>query len=412
MNRFLLFVNRFLLVLCLSSGVAVAQVQEEETTAEGRGATRAQAILDGLANATAQAFGFTLQSSTRQSVMSADVMVDQESSSALLEMFNKTIAKQVSTDKARPVTGYRVNSAEETANGRWTANVSIRYATYVRPGADSHRRTVIIASVAKHYPEAVLDAVEQAIVSSRRFDVLTRSHNAVFEREKLFITGPDASRTEVARLSGASGADYVVVIDMQDFIVQNNHREVIKMSDEVIVTSKLSGTLRLRVMEFSSRKIKWVGTQSFAETLKGRTDITTDVLAKNLSNAARKLVAGMVETIFPIRVVRRDGNMLVLNRGEGSITQGEQLSVFVLGEDLRDPQSGESLGRMENHVATGTVVEVKPKYSVLRLTSSLAAPETAELLVRSQLAKDAPAPPDRRRNATADGNERNRSMLD
>lgn len=412
MNRFLLFVNRFLLVVYLSSGIAIAQVQEEETTADGRGATRAQAILDGLANATAQAFGFTLQSSTRQSVMSADVMVDQESSSALLETFNKTIAKQVSTDKARPITGYRVNSAEETANGRWMANVSIRYATYVRPGAESNRRTVIIASVAKHYPEAVLDAVEQAIVSSRRFDVLTRSHNAVFEREKLFITGPDASRTEVARLSGASGADYVVVIDLQDFIVQNNHREVIKMTDEVIVTSKLSGTLRLRVMEFSSRKIKWVGTQSFAETLKGRTDITTDVLAKNLSNAARKLVAGMVETIFPIRVVRRDGNMLVLNRGEGSMTQGEQLSVFVLGEDLRDPQSGESLGRMENHVATGTVVEVKPKYSVLRLTSSLAAPEAAELLVRSQLAKDIPAPPDRRRNATADGNERNRSMLD
>ena len=290
----------------------------------------------------------------------------------------------------------QVQEAEMTAEGR---------------GADSNRRTMIIASIAQQYPEAALEAVEQAVVASRRFDVLTRSHHAVFEREKLFITGPDASRTEVARLAGASGTDYVLVIDLQDFVVQNNIREVIKLTDEVIVTSKLSGTLRLRVMEFSSGKIEWVGSQSFAETLKGRADITTDVLSKNMSKAARRLVAGMVETIFPMRVVRRDGNLLVLNRGEGSIAQGEQLSVFVLGEELRDPQSGESLGRMENHVATGTVIEVKPTYSVLRLTSSLSTAETSELLVRSQIVKDAPVPPDRRRDATADGNERNRSML-
>ena len=248
-------------------------------------------------------------------------------------------------------------------------------------------------------------------MASRRFDVLTRSHNAVFEQEKLFITGPDASRVEVARLSGASGADYVLIIDLQDLEVQNNIREVIKMSDEVIVSSKVSGTLRLRIMEFTSRKIKWVGTQAFAETLKGRTQITSDVLAKNLSTAARKLVSGMVETIFPIRVVRRDGNMLVLNRGEGSIDQGEQLSVFVLGEDLRDPQSGESLGRMETHVATGTVIEVKPKYAILRLTSALSAADSAELLVRSQLSKETTPAPNRKRDATAEGRERGRSLL-
>ncbi len=393
-------VARFLMLWCLACGLANGQVQEAETSAEGRGATRALAILDGLSNATAQAFGFTLQATTRQSVASAELLVDDMQSSALLEQFNKAIAKQVSTDRSRPVTGYRVNSAEESANGRWIANVTIRYATYAKPGADSNRRTLIIASTSKQHPQAALEAVEQAVVASRRFDVLTRSHNAVFEQEKLFITGPDASRVEVARLSGASGADYVLIIDLQDLEVQNNNREVIKMTGEVIVTSKLSGTLRLRIMEFTSRKIKWVGTQAFAETLKGRTQITSDVLAKNLSTAARKLVSGMVEAIFPIRVVRRDGNMLVLNRGEGSIDQGEQLSVFVLGEDLRDPQSGESLGRMETHVATGTVIEVKPKYSILRLTSALSVADNTELLVRSQLSKETPPVPNRRREAS------------
>lgn len=405
------YATRVLLLFTLTCGAASAQVQEAETTAEGRGATRAQAILDALSNATAQAFGFTLQSSTRQQVASVELMVDDVQGSALLEEFNKVIGKQVATDKFRPVTGYQVNSADENANGRWIANVTIRYATYAKLGGDSNRRSVIIASTSKQYPQAALEAVEQEVVASRRFDVLTRSHNAVFESEKLFITGPDASRTEVARLAGAGGADYVLVIDLQDLSVQNNIREVIRMSDEVIVSSKLSGTLRLRIMEFTSRKIKWVGSQAFAETLKGRTEITTDVLAKNLAGAARKLVSGMVETIFPIRVVKRDGNMLVLNRGEGAIAQGQQLSVFVLGEDLRDPQSGESLGRMENHVATGTVIEVKPKYSVLRLTSALSTADNVELLVRSQMSKEAPPSAGNKNKANAEGNERNRSLL-
>jgi hypothetical protein len=323
-----------LLLLSLICSAAIAQVQEAQTIAEGRGATRSVAILDALSNA-----------------------------------------------------------------------------TYAELDGDSNRRSVIIASTSKQYPQAALEAVEQEVVVSRRFDVLNRSHNAVFEREKLFITGPDASRTEVARLAGAGGADYVLVIDLQDLSVQNNIREVIRMSDEVIVSSKLSGTLRVRIMEFSSRKIKWVGSQAFAETLKGRTEITTDVLAKNLAEAARKLVSGMIETIFPIRVVKRDGNMLVLNRGEGAIIQGQQLSVFVLGEDLRDPQSGESLGRMENHVATGTVIEVKPKYSVLRLTSALSTADSVELLVRSQISKEVPLSADTRSKANAEGNERNRSLL-
>ena len=79
-----LYAIRFLLLFCLSFGSANAQLQESETSADGRGATRAQAILDALSNATAQAFGFTLQASARQSIVSTQVMVDDEQGSALL----------------------------------------------------------------------------------------------------------------------------------------------------------------------------------------------------------------------------------------------------------------------------------------------------------------------------------------
>ncbi len=66
---------------------------------------------------------------------------------------------------------------------------------------------------------------------------------------------------------------------------------------------------------------------------------------------------------------------------------------------------------MESHVATGTVIEVKPKYAILRLTSALSAADSAELLVRSQLSKETTPAPNRKRDATAEGRERGRSLL-
>ena len=57
------------------------------------------------------------------------------------------------------------------------------------------------------------------------------------------------------------------------------------------------------------------------------------------------------------------------------------------------------------------LIEVKPKYSVLRLTSSLSVADNTELLVRSQLSKETPPAPNRQRDAAAEGRERNRSLL-
>jgi hypothetical protein len=77
----------------------------------------------------------------------------------------------------------------------------------------------------------------------------------------------------------------------------------------------------------------------------------------------------------------------VLNRGEGSVQQGEKYDVFLMGEDLLDPQSGESLGALEVEVGKGTITNVKPKFSFLKM-------ETGSLDSKSDyiLRKSGPAP--------------------
>ncbi len=400
-----------LFIQMLWCGQLTAETTQVKVSAEGHGLTRQHAVVDALTNATAQAFGFSLSSASASSMASEEKFVDDQQSSRLIEEFNKQIHTQVKTDTARPVTGYVINSVTEAPNGGWSASVTMSYVAYVKPGVITSRQSVVINITSPAFPDLVAGAVESALVATRRFDVLSRNHSALFEQERKFITGSDAATTEIARLSGGLGADYLVVVDLQDFSVTNDIRDTIKMTGEVFVSSVLQGNLRMRVIEFTSRKIKWTGTQAIAQRFMGAPTVTTGMLSASLKTGAQSLVAKMVGAIYPMRVVRRDGDALVLNRGEGSVAIGESFTVYLLGDELLDPQSGESLGWMETVVGSGVIVDVKPKFSVLKLNAPVGGNSDSQLLVRySQhpgiVAQEKPNPP-----PPVDDSARNRSLL-
>ncbi len=400
-----------LFIQILWVGQLSAETAEAKVSAEGHGLTRQHAVVDALTNATAQAFGFSLSSASVSSLASEEKFVDDQQSSRLIEEFNKQIHKQVKTDAARPVTGYVINSVAEAPNGGWSASVTMSYVTYIKPGAVTSRQSVVIAITSPISPDLVAGSIESALVATRRFDILSRNHSTNFEQERKFITGSDAAVTEIARLSGGLGADYLVVVDLQDFSVINDIRNTIKMTGEVFVSSVLQGNLRMRVIEFTSRKIKWTGTQAISQTFMGAPTVTTGMLSASLQTGAQSLVAKMVAAIYPIRVVRRDSDALVLNRGDGSVTVGERFTVYLLGDELLDPQSGESLGWMETPVGSGVIVDVKPKFSVLKLNAPLDGNSGAQFLVRYSQDSRSVAHEKPNLAQPVDDSGRNRSLL-
>jgi hypothetical protein len=60
-------------------------------------------------------------------------------------------------------------------------------------------------------------------------------------------------------------------------------------------------------------------------------------------------------------------NMAVINRGSSSVTKGQAFVVFLMGEEIKDPQSGESLGALEIEIGTAKVINTNPKFSVVKL---------------------------------------------
>ncbi len=384
-------------------GVASAQVTEATVSAEGSGMSRDEAIAAALASAAGQAFGIQLDASAVSETLGAEVVTNDKSDSAMVSAVNRVVKQAVNSPVNSPILGYSVDNISEGIAKTWDASVTLRYAKYEKIGADTNRRSVIVVSKDKRYRELITDTVSEALVGSRRFDVLNRKDAALFDAEKDFIAGGDAGVAEMARLSQASGADYLVVAELQGLGISNNMRETIRMTGEVLVRSAVSGTLRLQVIEFATRKVKWSSSQKFGANYEGVSSIGAGTLAKLVGVAAEQLMDKLVVSIYPIRVVKVMGDIAIINRGEGSAAEGEIYAVFLMGEELTDPQSGESLGPMEVEVGTGQITEVKPKFSFLKMANG-ALDASGDYIVRKtskKLAAPAGQKPQKAKNAAA-----------
>lgn len=374
-------------------GAVQAQVIERFLSAEGRGHTRSFAIHDALSNASGQAFGLRLQSNSVTSLTSAEITTDTTNNSLLIDVYNRQIAQQIRTPGERPILGFTVDQAERESSGIWTARVTIRYADFQKLGAASDRRS--LAVFVKPHPQStqLLQAVEPVLVSGRRFNVLTRDSAQAFEREARFLRSGEAAPAELARLAQGLGADYLVIVEFDDLRFLDNQREHIHLSGETYVRSHVLGAIRLEVVEMATRKKKWVGRESIAATFEGAQRVDSEMFGRRLSEMAAVLIGKMTAAIYPIEIVRIDADRFVINRGAGAVRLGERFQVFKLGEELKDPQSGESLGEMESAVGWAEVREVSAKFSSATMLGGQLQPG-ARYVLRALLAGSAnEAPP-------------------
>ncbi|HEB78601.1 MAG TPA: hypothetical protein ENI90_08745 [Methylothermaceae bacterium] len=361
-------ISSFLGLLCFLVVPAVlAGVEEASVNGTGNGASRQAAIAGALADAAAQAFGVTIDASMVSEIASIETSTSEGEDSRVLDALNARVSTRLQRPGNRPILGYRVIRAERGSNGWWEAEVVLRYASYRKLGAPSSRRTVVVAARGGPYKGLVADVVEKALVDSRRFDILDRDDRDLYDQEKLFIRGDDAARAEIARLGNAVGADYLVIAELHDLGVMNNQQETIRLTGEVLVRSSFSGKLRMQVVEFSSRKVKWKDERRVRGVYEDVASITRPMLEREVGKAAGHLVRGMLDAIYPMRVVKVIGDRVIVNRGKGSVKVGERFRIFLVGEELVDPQSGESLGQMEVEVGKGVISEVRPKFAFLKV---------------------------------------------
>lgn len=359
-----------IILLSFTTHLAQAQVTEATERATATGNSKRQAIEAAVVQASGQAFGMTVNAVTLTSDSTTITGGETAASSKFLTKVNDQVQQKIKSPTNNPILGYSVDSLKQLPNTLWEATVTIKYAKFKAIGQKSDRRSMVVITNEQKYKELLVGDFSRALVGSRRFDVLNRQNQNLFEKEKAFITGGDAAKAEVARLGQATGADYLVIVNLQGLNVANDRREKIQMTGETLVSSAASGTVTIEVIEFSSRKVKWTGSEKFSANYNGATAVSNGNLSTLISGASDKLVNQLVATIYPIEVIKvLAKNMAVINRGSTSVKEGQKVTVYLKGEELTDKQSGESLGALEIKVGKGKVVETNPKYSTIQLES-------------------------------------------
>ena len=111
------------------------------------------------------------------------------------------------------------------------------------------------------------------------------------------------------------------------------------------------------------------------------------------ANIARKATNAIMMKTFPISLVEIDGANVVLSQGEGSVIEGQRFKIYSMGKEIKDPQTGQSLGNMESDCCDVTITRVMPKISYGTLSNvkiKLEGIKPGVLQVREQLIE---APP-------------------
>ena len=382
-----------LVLFMLVVGFVDAQVSVEFHEARGTGASEREAIEDALQNAAFQLCGVTIRSETSSSV---SVAVDDDGMK-LVEQLNDRIRVATGKEDCR-FRGYeRVSVTREGDDVR--AHLRVQYSTYRVPGPPVERRRLAVLDFAmdevhlygtgggreqrsggrvvrrgvdvdydliRNLQERFRARIEELLTQGRRFAVLDRRSPDIYEQEKKLLESADVDPSEGARLGNVLGADYMLYGTV-DRIEVTEERKTIALTGES--TSKVQATVRVRfsVLAVATRQVKWSSSLELQHELSD--EIRTEQAAERLlDELALHIVDELTENIFPPVVTQVTGwGSFVVNRGGNTVREDDLFEVFAIGDRLVDPDTGESLGRLETAAGIARITSVKPKFSLAEM---------------------------------------------
>jgi hypothetical protein len=203
--------------------------------------------------------------------------------------------------------------------------------------------------------------------SSRKFDIVARKDALKsLLNEQDFGASGNIDPATAAQAFKLAGAQYLMLTTITDFVMGKEaltfdgigataNREAVRVNCSIQIydttTGKLIESARFRGEDASVSRDGSV-------TADGAT------LTKITDRLAADIITRLVDVIYPAKVAAKLGTQITINRGEGAgVKLGQVWTVFALGDEITDPDTGEKLGRNEAEIGTITITRVTPKLS-------------------------------------------------
>ena len=230
--------------------------------------------------------------------------------------------------------------------------------------------------------ETLLASMEKAMVSARKFEVLTRDKGKLKDiRGEQKFDQSSFTKGGTALEGGLETANILILPTVQDFKFYRSTKPVPNLAGKY--TRRDGGMLEIaaQVIDTTTGGIKTTfylkstfGTRKSVVNSKGGSP--NSIHFTNMANKVRAQMADqLVDLVFPMKVLNIQGNQVFINRGQdGGLKKGDTLNVYHPGVALIDPDTGENLGSAETLLGEIKVIRVNPKFTITEVKDkSLAA---------------------------------------
>lgn len=214
---------------------------------------------------------------------------------------------------------------------------------------------------------AVRAQLSDILTQTKRFIVLDREFGAELQAEVEHISSGNVRIQDSARIGQQLATDLILIPTVERFEYPRTVQKL-RVSDRELVSYSGGGRINLRLLNASTGQV--VMSSSFEHKLASADPSTMPRLidgksmsGEMMNSLATQIGAAIVTEIFPVTVVSMNGDQVVLSQGGDVLKIGQRWQAVFLGEELKDPQTGRSLGRNEQPIGTVRVDRVSNQTS-------------------------------------------------
>lgn len=327
-------------------------------TATGFGGSAAEAVDEAIKLAIKQVNGVALDMSSEQYRSVLAISVGRDAAQLQAKAFSDYVAQQ----SKGVVNNFKVVKLEEPSKkgDSFKATIEANIAKFEAP-ADSNKIKIVVGPISFDKSSFVLAGVSipsakvaaevrqqilDALTNTGRFSVLDRELGGDIQNELDMISSGQSPAAERSKISQAISADLIWTGKINAFSQQKNEG---------------TWALSQRVINVSTRQVQ------LSNILQGSVSNADSSAEKSKQAIEAQMVSRVVSAIlvrtFPITVASRDGNNVVLSQGGQSVREGSRYQLVSMGQEIKDPQTGQSLGRTEYECCEVVVDKVGPTMS-------------------------------------------------
>ncbi|WP_449448483.1 CsgG/HfaB family protein [Thermomonas brevis] len=281
----------------------------------------------------------------------------------------------------RGASSYSSDHAYRKMRSYWKVRIRADIARYRAPD-EKGRPKIVVASprvLSASYPvgdgrvpsgevaTAIRSRLSDILTQTKRFIVLDREFGDEMQAEIDKINGGDVRLQDSARLGQQLATDLILIPTIERFEYAKSVQQL-RMANRQVVSYAGGGRVGLRLLNAATGEVVMSDSFDYQLPSSGPSTLPRFVDGKGMAATMMDSLSGrignaIVTEIFPVSVVALNGDQVVLSQGGDTLSVGERWQAVALGEELKDPQTGNSLGRNEMPCCTIRVDRVSSQTS-------------------------------------------------